>query len=62
MNTALSDLFFKLDMSEYYAEGISDEERESFLHKQATEFAGLVGDLGHEVSAEEVIEDYKNRV
>lgn len=61
MNAALSDLFFMLDMSEYYLEGSSDEDTEKFLLDRATEFAGLVGALGHEVTPEEVVQDYKDR-
>lgn len=61
MNAALSDLFFKLDLNEYYTEGSSDEQKETFLYNQAAEFATLVGDLGHQITAEEVVEDYKAR-
>ena len=62
MNTALSDLFFMVDNKNYFNENLNESEQEAALLENATLFAGLVKDLGHSVSVDDIVADFKARV
>lgn len=62
MESTLSDLFFMVDNSGYFSESLDKSEQEAVLLENATQFSELVEKLGHSISPEDIVADFKARV
>lgn len=63
LNTYISDLFFNYEKPNYenFKEEYDSQEAKAAMMIDAEDFAVLIRGLGHEVTAQELVEDFYNR-